>query len=283
VNSTEDEAELAKRQREAEASRAELSETVGDLREKIADTLSPAAAKREAREYVRESGERLLDTVQRKAFENPLQTVALVGALGYPFWRRLPAIPTLMVGAGLALARMGTQAGAASLRSADLSEAANRTMDRVSGAADDLASRVSERAKVGIDETVSSGAEMAKRAGDELLSAADRYPLLVGGVGLALGAIIGAALPRTSVESELVGDLSEEMQSRAGEIVKTSMEAGKEGAGEVIGEAAREAKKQGLISETSGKAASEDNTVTPGRHHQHTEEVRRSRRERGRR
>jgi hypothetical protein len=124
-------------------------------------------------------------------------------------------------------------------------------MDRVSGAANDLASRASESGKAGIAETVSSGAEMAKRAGDEVLSAVDRYPLLVGGVGLALGALIGAALPRTSAESEFVGDISEEMQSRAGEIAKTSMEAVKEGAGEVIGEAAREAKKQGLISETS--------------------------------
>ena len=71
---------------EAEATRSRLTDTVDDLRTQVADTatdikerLSPEAIKTEVTQYVRDSGDQLWHTLERKARDNPLQAVA-VGA-----------------------------------------------------------------------------------------------------------------------------------------------------------------------------------------------------------
>jgi Protein of unknown function (DUF3618) len=100
--------------REAEHTRAQLTETVDQLRSKVSDSVtdfreraSPDAMKAEISGYIRARADALMD----RARENPLQTAAIGIGVGYPLLkiaRSIPA-PILMVGAGLYL--LGTNSG----------------------------------------------------------------------------------------------------------------------------------------------------------------------------
>jgi hypothetical protein len=100
--------------REAEHSRAQLTETVEQLRSKVSGSVtdfrqrtSPDAMKAEITGYIRTRADALMD----RARENPLQTAAIGIGVGYPLLkiaRSIPA-PMLMIGAGLYL--LGTNSG----------------------------------------------------------------------------------------------------------------------------------------------------------------------------
>jgi ElaB/YqjD/DUF883 family membrane-anchored ribosome-binding protein len=249
VANVSDDPEVVKLEREAERNRAELSQTVGNLRDKLADTMSPAAIKEEVKDYVHESGEQLIETLRRKAYENPLQAVAVAAGMGYPLWRMLANVPlpVLMVGAGVALTRSGTSAGmnahsVARQPTDSVQDAVAAASQAATDTTDELASRVTAAA----ERVRSSAGDAAQTAAEEALKAADRYPLIVGGIGLAIGALVGAAIPRSSTETQLVGELSGEVQERARDMMQSGVEAAQRVASDVYEEAAKEAKAQGL-------------------------------------
>jgi hypothetical protein len=92
---------LSDMERETEHTRADLIHTVDELHSRV----STWAIKEEVKAYARDTGNDLINTLERKARENPLQTVAVAAGLVYPAWRLLINIPApvLLVGAGLAL------------------------------------------------------------------------------------------------------------------------------------------------------------------------------------
>jgi hypothetical protein len=96
---------LSEMERETEHRRADLIHTVDELHSRV----SPQAIKEEVKAYARDTGNELIHTLERKARENPLQTVAVAAGLAYPAWRFLINIPApvLLVGAGLALTQFG--------------------------------------------------------------------------------------------------------------------------------------------------------------------------------
>jgi hypothetical protein len=102
---TEADKSLSELEREAEHARADLVDTVDKLHSRV----SPPAIKEEVKAYAREASYDLIHTLERRARENPLQTVAVAAGLAYPVWRFLINVPApiLMVGAGLALTQMG--------------------------------------------------------------------------------------------------------------------------------------------------------------------------------
>jgi hypothetical protein len=99
---------LSDMERETEHTRADLIHTVDELHGRV----SPRAIKQEVKAYARETGNELIHGLERKARENPLQTVAIAAGLAYPAWRFLTNIPApvLLVGAGLALTKFGASA-----------------------------------------------------------------------------------------------------------------------------------------------------------------------------
>jgi hypothetical protein len=96
---------LSELEREAENTRADLVDTVDKLHSRV----SPKAIKEEVKAYALEASSDLIHNLERRARENPLQTVAVAAGLAYPVWRLLINIPApiLLVGAGLALTKMG--------------------------------------------------------------------------------------------------------------------------------------------------------------------------------
>ena len=102
---------LSELERQAERTRADLIHTVDELHDRV----SPQAIKQEMRAYAREASQDLIHNLERRARENPLQTVAVAAGLAYPAWRFIANIPApiLLIGAGLALSQVGARSAKA--------------------------------------------------------------------------------------------------------------------------------------------------------------------------
>jgi ElaB/YqjD/DUF883 family membrane-anchored ribosome-binding protein len=129
--------------------------------------MSPQALKDGLRDYARETSNGFLQTLEQRARENPLQTVAIAAGLAYPAWRLLMNIPVpiLLVGAGLALSRSnGGTAGytpASFDTAADaLGRAKEATAAKVSDGMDVIkaqAGAAADRMTKAVDSTVQAG------------------------------------------------------------------------------------------------------------------------------
>ena len=86
-------------------------------------------------------------------------------------------------------------------------------------------------------------------------------PLVLGALGLAAGAAIGAALPTTDKEDEWLGDSRDRLAERAKEAGWEQVEKARAAAGAAYSAAREEAERQGLTLE-GGKAAAESAAET---------------------
>ena len=182
---------------EAEVNRARLTGTVEDLRTQVADTatdlkerLAPSAIKAEVAGYVRDSGNQLWHTLEKKARDNPLQAVAVGAAIAYPAFQLLRAMPAplLLVGAGLLLSRTTGNQNAA------IANATDAVADRTRGALDsagtaldnatDTARRkfqdAQDYAREGAETVMERGAAFASSVKDQVTDAADSARAAVG-------------------------------------------------------------------------------------------------------
>ncbi|HTF79029.1 MAG TPA: hypothetical protein VK620_32760 [Bradyrhizobium sp.] len=202
---------LRELQREAEQTRAGLTQTVDQLKASVADTaseirqrISPENIKAEVSNYVRSRGESMLEDITAAARRNPMQAVAVGASLAYPLLRfaRSVPLPVLMVGAGLFFA--GSKSGQsitqkASDMASDLSDELGRpghdmsaqvgaTVSSAKGAVSDAAKRVGEVLSAGTDQVrrtaTSSTAELSltDRLKDSVASAGDAINTRISGM-----------------------------------------------------------------------------------------------------
>jgi hypothetical protein len=64
-----------------------------------------------------------------------------------------------------------------------------------------------------------AGSEWARTAQHGVAELFERQPMLLGAVGLAIGAGIAASLPRTETETRLLGGASEALKEKAQELI----------------------------------------------------------------
>jgi ElaB/YqjD/DUF883 family membrane-anchored ribosome-binding protein len=307
VDITRREPSLSRLEREAEQTRAQLGRTVDALRARV----SPAALKQDAKDYVRRTGEDFFHRVERRARENPLQTVAIAAGLAYPVWRIVSSIPApiLLIGAGLALARPRARNGngqgasepglldqvretvahatdavkdkarqtsdavkdkvrqtsdamqqTASSTAGQLSATAEGLQSAVAPGFESARSEVAEAAGVARDALRSAAGDttaalssardqathVTRRAHDSLIDAIERNPIVVGGIGLFIGAVIAAAIPGSRTENRLMGDTSDELKNRARDLASQGYETAKSAAGNVYEAGRQAAEEQGL-------------------------------------
>jgi hypothetical protein len=86
----------------------------------------------------------------------------------------------------------------------------------------------------------------------------------LGAIGLAIGAGIAAALPKTEVEDAYLGQVSQTVKTQAAEIAGQQIEKATALASDVVDAASAEARKQGLTPD-GAKAAVGDITGRVGR------------------
>jgi len=293
---------LSELEREAEHTRADLIHTVDELHSRV----SPQAIKEEVKAYARETSQDFIYGLERRARENPLQTIAVAAAVAYPVWRFLINIPApiLMVGAGLALAQVG--GGERSRRShadnglndsSNLTDMVKRTVQDASSKMSDAAENLKEkaasaaleaksavissvnalggRATAAINDastaasdtaaaaretlsgTYQSGVDAAARTADQLtetfrqskdtlLGTIENHPLVVGGIGLLIGAAIASALPVTQAENSLFGGTSDDLKNRARDMASEGLHVAQAAAQDVYEGSVSRAQEQGL-------------------------------------
>jgi hypothetical protein len=101
-------------------------------------------------------------------------------------------------------------------------------------------------------------------ARDSLTELFRAQPLALGAIGLAIGAGIAAALPKTDVEDAYLGEVSQTVKTQVVEIAGAQVEKATALASDVVEAASAEAQKQGLTPD-GAKAAVDDITGRVGR------------------
>lgn len=115
-------------------------------------------------------------------------------------------------------------------------------------------------AKRGISGTTSVGASNTRAFATAQSNIADlmhRQPLVLGAIGLGVGAAMAAALPPTAVEADLLGQASADLQARTREVAGEVTERVADLADGVTAAITKEAEAQGLTPESLKQSTSE--------------------------
>ena len=243
--------ESAQLQREAEAQRAGLSNTLGQLRE----GMTSSALSAELVGVLRDSSLTLVKSLADSARSNPGAALLIGAGLTMMLTKTTGADVMSTAGSALkAATAAGTDAAVAAasgVKSAAGSAAdtarslAGQASDKVTGMTDKVAGAVSETAgelrdKAGeqVDQArrlVHDGQDAAqhleqdatrlaadtKQAMSRLL---EEQPILVAAIGTALGAIFGAALPASRAERNVLGRMGAEAIDKGRDVLETAKE-----------------------------------------------------------
>jgi hypothetical protein len=181
-----------------------------------------------------------VDGLAAAARENPL-AAALIG--GGALWLligsdKLKSAAGSVASAAAPLGDLGAQAqrsaasswndtyGAIGNRASRMQEEAARGLDNARTAASDTMSGVAETVSERFDDGVAGAREMFDRLGRALPSKEalrhaqsslsdllERQPLVLGAVGLAIGATVAGAIAKSSLEDEWIGGLSDDLKA----------------------------------------------------------------------
>jgi Protein of unknown function (DUF3618) len=182
------------------------------------------------------------------------------------------------VQAGVATVR-GAAADAVSKAKETISDAAAQVKDASSQAKDttmhlkdaataagaafgDTLSTTYDRAAAGAGRAASTISGSASRIGSSAAASSRNVvdfcrdqPLVLAGIGLAVGAAIGALLPRTQAEDQLMGGVSDELKEQTKEFAGEQLEKAKKVGERAYDAAQQEAERQNLSGEAVGNEA----------------------------
>jgi ElaB/YqjD/DUF883 family membrane-anchored ribosome-binding protein len=239
-------------EREIDATRAHMEKTLALLESK----LSPGEWIDHALHLARRSGGEFTHNLSSQVQNNPLPTllagvglVWLMSSANQPPPAHYPSSSSGRTRQAMRGASEGASEAGRRMREGahDLGERAHEMGDRARHAAHEAGDRMHGMADSARDRMRRMRAS-ARRSG---YRARDRYehmlhdqPLLIGGLGLAFGAALGAMLPRTRTEDELVGEYSDDVKQRAKEEGREYYERGRETAERAVHAAESAAEKE---------------------------------------
>lgn len=233
-------------EREAEQVRAEINETTRQLRDKI----SPGQLMDEALGYFKHGdAQHFLGNFKHQVRDNPL-ALALVGS----------GLAWLMAGQGVSSATSGSArsdpSGFASDVASSVGDSISTARDAVSNAAGsmgDTAGAAGQYARETMhdlrDHAHDIGqatADLGAKARNTFFDALEREPLVVGALGIAVGAAIGAMIPATRTEDKYLAPAGRMAVNRAETLMAEGVKRAKDVAGDVYSAARDEADRQGL-------------------------------------
>jgi ElaB/YqjD/DUF883 family membrane-anchored ribosome-binding protein len=99
-------------------------------------------------------------------------------------------------------------------------------------------------AKGSISDTMDGARDQWQRARGSIDSLVNEQPLALGAIGLAIGAILGAAAPRTRLEEETIGEASRNLTEKAKEVGSQQLEKATETAKQAAEKATNQSKPQ---------------------------------------
>lgn len=253
----------AELERQAEAARANMSETAKQLQQK----LSPGQMLDDLGSYFKNSdGTIALDNLKTQVRNNPLSLALIATGLAWLFMGREPKqrqVTPSSAGVGqnptpvAEAARKGTgMMKSASDAAGSASETVGSAYRSAGEAASSVADSMSEGAQRAGHTASETGRAVSERARDMSSGARrmfsdtlDREPLILGALGLAVGAAVAAMLPRTRYEDELLTPYREKMREGVKDAAEEGMETAKDVASEAVEAGRSEAKRQNLTGE----------------------------------
>lgn len=297
-------------ERETEQTRSQIADTLEELRA----CMTPGRMVNQLADRVGDAGGRaFLQNLKRQTIDNPVP-VAMIGAglawlmLGGREWggsagrdagRRLgeaanAAADTMSDTADAAASAAGEareRVGEAADRARQSASSAAETAGEMAGSFTDSVQRRASTSYEAMSDSArkaaSAAADSARvarqrtlNAGNALVDFCREQPLVLAGLGLAIGATLGALLPRTDAEDRLLGESSDALKQRAQDVASEQYEAAKEAA-EDVGERAldtaqEEAAKRGgermhaaSRDGSPGASVADEATLVPPEHPEH--------------
>jgi hypothetical protein len=244
-------------EREADQTRAELLGTLQELRRRM----TPGQVVDQLVDYARDSGGgAFFRNLGRQVADNPLPLTLMGASLA---WLMVSGSrPAARQGAAAALGEDVADAGreataamgdAARRVSTGAREGASRIGDAAAGATASIGERASalygnaaSRAGHAADAIGSSastvGRQVSARSHD-LIELCREQPLVLAGIGIAVGAAIGAMLPSTEAENRLLGEASDKLKQRTRDMAGEQYDKAKTVAATAAAAASEEASK----------------------------------------
>jgi hypothetical protein len=139
-----------------------------------------------------------------------------------------------------------------------MTSTAAEAYDSMAAGARDTASKISEKTRTMGQRTIAGGNSLVQFCRDQ--------PVLVAGIGLVIGATIGALLPRTDVEDRAMGESSDALKEQATEAAMDTASKTAKVADHALDAAQDEARRQGLAAkalERVGEEADPTSIVPP--------------------
>jgi ElaB/YqjD/DUF883 family membrane-anchored ribosome-binding protein len=217
---------------EIEDTRAEMSQTINEIQER----LSPDHLMGQVKETVREATigkvERVMETIgemaepAREAMSRAGSTIKEAGTeVGYRVWNN--PIPLALIGLGVGMLWMKSRRGDGysydttrpHVRRQSLSTNTG-TLDQVKESASDVANR-STQALSDLGSKAKEGANAVSSRFGQMLR---ENPLAVGAVAVAAGTAVGLVLPATRFENEYIGETSERLVDKAQEVARSAVD-----------------------------------------------------------
>jgi hypothetical protein len=219
-------------ERELDVTRREMNDTMSA----IGDKLSPDALMRRAMAYYDIGPKEFATNLGEAVRRNPLPaTLAGIGVAWMMWADRHPVEPQPAgpgIGERMAAGAEGVRSAAAGWR-ARADDAGERLRDSVESGR--------EQGRLWATRAARRGSDLS-HAGRQMI---DEQPLLVALVGLAVGALVGAAVPRTRVEDRAGAALREKVEASAGTLGEKA-EAVVESAAEALHSGISEAEKKAV-------------------------------------
>lgn len=160
---------------------------------------------------------------------------------------------------GAAVSSIGETANQAGARAREVAYTAGTHVSDAAGRAGSAVSDVAGRATLGISRAAGDAAattsDLGRQARSQISNLVDRHPLVLGGIGLALGAAIAASFRSTETEARLVGETSDKLKRRTREMVEAQFERAQTIAERAYEAASNEAQEQGLSVDAVREAA----------------------------
>ena len=229
---------------EIEDTRADMSQTINEIQER----LSPEHLMGQVKETVREATigkvERVMETIgevtepAREAMSRAGTTIKEAGtSVGNSMWKN--PIPLALIGLGVGMLWMRSRRGNGydagrehvaheaskpqrrrSIGSNAICGSGTGALNQVKESASNLANRSTEALSNLGSKARESASEVSTRFGQLLRE----NPLAVGAVAVAAGTAVGLALPSTQFESEYIGETSERLVDKAQEVARGAID-----------------------------------------------------------
>lgn len=224
-------------ERSIEGTRTRIDAGLDSLQEKF----SPTQAASHAYRFARDNGANIASGIGRTVRENPMPVILTAAGVTWLLLSSRKKSPQ---------ANHNTN-GVASGHGADqgIAAAAGEKVSNLGAGARDAAGAVRDKAADYAGTVREKGGQVASAAG----TFAEEHPLAVGAIGLALGAVIGAALAPTAREDRILGATADEAKTAIKDAAREKAEHAKEvaaaAAEEGVQRAREEAEKKGLTPE----------------------------------